>query len=73
MISFIRYLFHRSIPDPKIGQIWKCADFPDKLIITLSDIKDDHVQYYISSHGPLSEKYYKHFRELKSFYRLEVG
>lgn len=70
MISFVRYLFHKFIPDPKIGQVWKCDDFSN-IIITLSDIKDGRVEYYISSHGSLSEKYYKHFRDLKSFYRLD--
>jgi len=46
MISFVRYLFHKFIPDPKIGQVWKCDDFSN-IIITLSDIKDGRVEYII--------------------------
>lgn len=72
MHSFLRYVFHRFLPDPIPGEVWVYDDGDpfSQQPMTITAVKDGWCQYYLTNYGDIV-RHSKSLQSLKAFYRKQ--
>lgn len=70
-MSFLKFVFHRLLPDPVPGETWVYDDGDPftQHPLTITDVKKGWCQFYLTNFGESSPRHSKRLNSLKAFYR----